>query len=477
MSSILLTILLLVPITTNSEQAKREYLTGRTLTENLRATEAIDHFKKAVQLDPAFATAHLALSNVAPTATEFQAERALAVKTMANVSEAERLNILAAEAGAAAKPLEAQAHLQKIVALFPDDARARLQLGLNYFGTQDFQKAIEHFSKAIQLDPKFPAPYNMRGYAHRAIKDFKKAEADFKSYIKVLPDDPNPYDSYAELLLATGRYNESIEAYKKALAVRNTFIASRLGIISNLTYLGKHREALDAIADYMKAARNQAETTGGFYQSAAVYVSLDQPKKAEAEIEKSLKSNEAIKDYAAASFDASQISRTHLEYGEVQDAKRWQQRSEELIIPAKQPPQVAQANELNQQYNRIRIQIAEHKYDEARAAIAKYRDAVTARGFAFGIRRASELDGILALAESRWSDAIAALQKASLQDPYNLYRLAVAYEGAKQPGEARSFYAQAVDLNQLLNLNYAFIRNKAKSRLTKLAGSGIRQSE
>jgi len=49
--------------------------------------------------------------------------------------------------------------------------------------------------------------------------------------------------------------------------------------------------------------------------------------------------------------------------------------------------------------------------------------------------------------------------------------------GVAEPGEARSFYAQAVDLNQLLNLNYAFIRNKAKSRLTKLAGSGTRQSE
>ena len=94
-----LTLWLSIPITTKSDEARKEYLAGRTLVENLRNTDAIPHFQRAIALDPGFAIAHLALSNVSPTATEFQSERALAVKYIGNASEAEQLLIRAAEAG------------------------------------------------------------------------------------------------------------------------------------------------------------------------------------------------------------------------------------------------------------------------------------------------------------------------------------------------------------------------------------------
>src|SRR3954471_12114545 len=92
-----------IPITTTSEEARRQYLAGRTLVENLRNTDSIEHFRKAVALDPQFALGHLALSNSAPTATEFQSERALAVKYSDKASEGEQLLIRAAQAAAAAR--------------------------------------------------------------------------------------------------------------------------------------------------------------------------------------------------------------------------------------------------------------------------------------------------------------------------------------------------------------------------------------
>src|SRR4051794_10228934 len=79
-----------IPITTKSDEARREYLAGRSLVENLRNTEAIPRFQEAIRLDPDFALAHLALSNVSPTATEFQAERAAAVKAMGAATEGEQ---------------------------------------------------------------------------------------------------------------------------------------------------------------------------------------------------------------------------------------------------------------------------------------------------------------------------------------------------------------------------------------------------
>ena len=50
------------------------------------------------------------------------------------------------------------------------------------------------------------------------------AEAAFKKYIELIPNDPNPYDSYAELLLKMGKFDDSIAQYRKALAIDPNFV-------------------------------------------------------------------------------------------------------------------------------------------------------------------------------------------------------------------------------------------------------------
>ena len=52
-----------IPITTSSEEARKEYLAGRDLQEKLRITDSIAHFDKALTLDPNFALAELNRAN------------------------------------------------------------------------------------------------------------------------------------------------------------------------------------------------------------------------------------------------------------------------------------------------------------------------------------------------------------------------------------------------------------------------------
>ena len=72
---------------------------------------------------------------------------------------------------------------------------------------------------------------------------YPEAEQAFKKYIELIPGDPNPYDSYAELLMKTGRFEESIKNYEKALSVDPNFIASYIGIGNNHVFMGKPEEA------------------------------------------------------------------------------------------------------------------------------------------------------------------------------------------------------------------------------------------
>src|ERR1051325_6003536 len=48
-----------IPVTTTSEEARKEFLQGRDLQEKLLVQDSIQHYDKAISLDPNFALAKL----------------------------------------------------------------------------------------------------------------------------------------------------------------------------------------------------------------------------------------------------------------------------------------------------------------------------------------------------------------------------------------------------------------------------------
>ena len=131
------------------------------------------------------------------------------------------------------------------------------------FGQQDPAGAIEHFKNANTIAPNYSAPYNQMGYAYRQLGDFTNAEQAFKKYIELIPNDPNPYDSYAELLMKMGRFDESIAQYRKALSIDEHFLNSHMGIAADLMYPEQGRRGCGRAAQIVKKARTDAETRTG----------------------------------------------------------------------------------------------------------------------------------------------------------------------------------------------------------------------
>jgi len=121
-------------VTTSSDEARKEYLAGRDLQEKLRITDSIQHFDKAISLDPNFALAELNRANVSPTAKEFFDHLKKAVALADKASDGERMLIQANEAGANGNPTKQKEILEKLVAAYPNDERAHFALGGYYFG-------------------------------------------------------------------------------------------------------------------------------------------------------------------------------------------------------------------------------------------------------------------------------------------------------------------------------------------------------
>ena len=453
-----------IPVTTKSDEARALYQQGQKLQLELRNTDAHALFEQAAAKDPEFALAHVGLATTAPTNKAFFESLNKAIALAGKVSEPERLWIQGLEAGAKGDPDGQRAAYEKLVELLPSDPQARNLLGNHYFGRQDYEASIEHFTKAIAADPKFNASYNQLGYAYRFVGKFDEAEATFKKYIELLPNDPNPYDSYAELLMKRGKYDESIASYEKALAVNPNFVASYIGIGNNHIYAGRGDKARETFAKMASVARTPGEQRQALFWTAVSYLHDGKAAEAIAEIDK----EEAIavekSDLGLQAQDKNFRAVILLETGKPDAAAKELDAALATIAKADVPAQVKEQTQRNSLFTAARIALAKKDVAAAKAKHDEYAKLVEAKKVPFELRQAHELAGMIALEEKRYADAVTELGQAGKRDPRVLYLLGVAYAGAGDKDKAIAMYKEAADFNELAP-NSAFVRAKAKQAL------------
>ena len=455
-----------IPITTSSEEARKEYLAGRDLQEKLRITDSIAHFDKALTLDPNFALAELNRANVSPSAKEFFEHLKKAVALADKASEGERLLIQANEAGANGNPTKQKEILDKLVAAYPNDERAHFNLGGYYFGQQDFTEAISHYKRATELAPDYSTAFNILGYAYRQNEAYGDAENAFKKYIELIPNDPNPYDSYAELLLKMGRFDEAITQYNKALAIDSNFINSHFGIAAALTYQGKAAEAQAELQKMSQKARNDGERRTALFGQMVVAADSGKFDQALAEVEKQYAIAQKNNDAAAMTGDLQQKGNILLEMGKADDAAKAYEQALKTTNDSALSQQIKDNTARFHHYNLARVAIAKKDLATAKSETDTYRKAVEAAKNANQIKLAHELLGRIALEEKNYDAAITELNQANQQNPVVLYLLGQAYKGKGDDSNAKASFTKAAKFNSLPQLNYAFVRSKAEKALT-----------
>ncbi|MBN1899615.1 MAG: tetratricopeptide repeat protein [Spirochaetes bacterium] len=98
------------------------------------------------------------------------------------------------------------------------EAKKMKNVANQYYFKGDYEKAIEHYLKAIALDPGYVEVYNNLGTAYLQMNDFKNAVKYWKI---TLMFDPNDIDLYINLALA---YHEKIKDYSRALEYYEKFM-------------------------------------------------------------------------------------------------------------------------------------------------------------------------------------------------------------------------------------------------------------
>jgi tetratricopeptide (TPR) repeat protein len=456
-----------VPVTTSSDEARAYYDEGLALADNLHFVEATAAFTKAVEADPGFAMAYLRLAQTSQSAAAFFKAVGQAEDNAANGSEGEQLYIRALIAAAENDQATQLSAITSLLGMYPKDERTHMQLANYYNGQQNFAEAVKHFGHATSINPNFAGAFNSLGYAHRSNDNLDGAKAAFARYVELIPDEANPYDSYAELLMEMGEYDESIENYRKAIEIDPHFPSAYAGISINESLKGNAEAAQAAAAEMLAAARNDGEKQGAMFRSvtshlfagntdAAIAVSEERYAMAEAAGVQSTMGGirEYMGDIMLSSGDAAKATEyyesalSHRQMAEFNDANK------------------AQAERTYKFKTSIAAMVA-GDLETAASRVAEYNAAAEAHGTAFERRRIHELNAFLAQGNEDPETAAAEFAQANQLEPIVLYWAAVANKILGN-SEIAADLANRAAYRNTLSANLPFFRNEALALLEEL---------
>jgi len=439
-----------IPVTTSSAEALELFNQGRALADDLHNVRANAMFAQALEEDPEFAMGYFMLANTSQTTADFFAAVEMAKAKMGNASEGEQFLIRAQVAGSEndqAAQLEA---IKGAMALHPQDERTHVALA-NYFnGQQDFAAAVTHYGHATTINPDFASAFNSLGYAHRNNDNLDGAKAAFARYVELIPDEANPYDSYAELLMEMGEYDESIENYRKAIAIDRRFASAYAGVSINESLKGESAAAQETATQMLAEARNSGERRAAMFRSVTAYLFAG-------DIEAAMAAAREIFALAETDGDHSAMGGISEYMGDVMATEGEGARAQQHYDDALAHRQAADTNEST-------------KSRAARTSMslaAEYNAAVEANGTAFERRRGHEITGYLASSNEDSETSVAELAQANQLDPIVLYWSAVAHNSLGNTDKAIDLATRAATRNTL-SANLPFFRDEALELLGEL---------
>jgi tetratricopeptide (TPR) repeat protein len=144
---------------------------------------------------------------------------------------------------------EAQAHLESILTQRPNDPEALLALGNLHRTRKEYPKAVDYYSKVLEISPKNDrgnwSTYYYRAVTFERMKQWPAAEADFKKALELFPDQPSVLNYLGYSWVDRGEnLEEAFRMLRKAVELRPTdgYIVDSLGWA--YYRLGRYEEAL-----------------------------------------------------------------------------------------------------------------------------------------------------------------------------------------------------------------------------------------
>jgi Tfp pilus assembly protein PilF len=210
------------------EKARPHNNLGLAYARMDRLDEAVNHFKRAIEISPRFADAYTNLGNT----YMLQGKVEDAMKSFLSALEIDpakagaynNIGLLYYELGVIDR---AKVYIEKALEIEPDNLRSQINLGGILYLQQDFAGAEGHYLKALQLEPGNAEALHNLGLVSAVHGDFEKAVSLFNEAIKSKPDLVAAYKDLAIVLDRSGKKDEALIILAKALEIKPDYLEAQ----------------------------------------------------------------------------------------------------------------------------------------------------------------------------------------------------------------------------------------------------------
>ncbi len=138
--------------------------------------------------------------------------------------------------------------------------------GVAHYNSGEYEKAIDEYNRAIELNPNYAPAYNNRGLAYYDQGMYSSAIADYTRAIQLSPNDTiayynrgNTYYDRENAYTDQGNYNLAIADYTRAIQLDPNHVNSHQNL-GNVYYdQERYSESLPYYRRYLQLAGDEAE--------------------------------------------------------------------------------------------------------------------------------------------------------------------------------------------------------------------------
>jgi tetratricopeptide (TPR) repeat protein len=215
------------------------------LSDKRQYQAAIPEWKKALEMDPNDAKAHINLGTALaetgqPDAALVHLQKAIDL----NPVNANAYSAMASLLVRTGKPGDAVAYYEKSLQLKPDDAKLHNSVGLVLAITGHPGDAIAHYRKALRSDPAYADSYAHLGVALAQSGQAEEAIPLLEKALELDPKDEAAESNLGAALAQKGRIEDSIAHCRKALALNANDAQAHTNLAIALSNAGKPEDAL-----------------------------------------------------------------------------------------------------------------------------------------------------------------------------------------------------------------------------------------
>ena len=163
------------------------------------------------------------------------------------------------------------------------------------FNNKEYEKALEAYAKALELDPEYVYAYNGRGNAYQALGEYEKAVSDYDRALELDPEHVNAYNGRGNTYKALGEYEKAVSDYDRALELDPEYVYAYNGRGNAYQALGEYEKA---VSDYDRALELDPEYVNAYNGRGNAYKALGEYERAMSDYDRALELDpEHVKAY------------------------------------------------------------------------------------------------------------------------------------------------------------------------------------